>query len=272
VSVITSVGLDHVVSLGPTLADIAWHKAGIIKPGAPAVIGDVPTEALAVIRAAAQSAGVELIRAVDASVPSSATHAMPGRFQQANARCAIAAIEALRRRGLTIPDAAILAGLASARIPARLERMPGGNLPAIWLDGAHNSDKIAALAEETDQLRAGSPLTVLVLGVLGTKDASAIVERIAPSASAIVATEPSVHGKRSLNALELARVVCGSSFKGELLVEPDPSSALDCAETLARSRGADVLVTGSLYLAGQMRRHWFPDAEIIVQRTPWPKT
>ncbi len=63
VSVITSVGLDHVVTLGPTIADIAWHKAGIIKPGATVVVGELPAEALSVIAEEARLASVDLVRA-----------------------------------------------------------------------------------------------------------------------------------------------------------------------------------------------------------------
>jgi hypothetical protein len=65
-------------------------------------------------------------------------------------------------------------------------------------------------------------------------------------------------------------VVAASGFAGELLVETDALRAVACAETVAASRGAAVLVTGSLYLAGQVRRRWFADTDVILQRTPWP--
>ena len=62
-SVVTSVGLDHLVTLGPAIADIAWHKAGIIKPGSSVVIGELPWKAIAVIAEEAEKASADLIRA-----------------------------------------------------------------------------------------------------------------------------------------------------------------------------------------------------------------
>ena len=61
VSVITSVGLDHVVSLGPTIADIAWHKAGIIKPGSSTVVGQLPDDAWCVVQAVARSVDAPVV-------------------------------------------------------------------------------------------------------------------------------------------------------------------------------------------------------------------
>jgi dihydrofolate synthase/folylpolyglutamate synthase len=271
VSVITSVGLDHLVSLGPSLADIAWHKAGIIKPGTTAVIGDLPAEALAIVRHEARAAAVPLRHARDAGADPAWDLRVAGRFQLDNARIAVAAIEALRGQGFTIPDAAIAAGLAAARLPGRLELMPGSAAPRVWIDGAHNADKIAAVAREAGALRKAGADPVVVLGLLCRKDAGAIVAHLLTVASAIVATQPTVHGKRALPADTLAAAVRESGFPGYVASLPDPRGAIACATRLAAGRGADILVTGSLYLAGEVRRCWFPDAEIVRQRTPWPE-
>jgi dihydrofolate synthase / folylpolyglutamate synthase len=271
VSVITSVGLDHIVSLGPNLADIAWHKAGIIKPGATAVIGSVPEQALRVIEHEARRVGASLHHALFAPRPRFPV-GMPGEFQSTNAEVAIAAVEALRSRGISASETDVSTGLAKARLPGRLELMPGEIEPLVWLDGAHNADKIAALAREVSLVSVGESLPVLVLGVLKSKDAAAIASGIAPLASAIVVTEPAVTGKTALPMRELAAAIRATGFSGTLHEDSDPVSALTYAEMMAAIYGSNVVATGSMYLAGQLRHRWYPDEEIVVQRTPWPTT
>lgn len=270
VGVITSVGLDHTVSLGPTLADIAWHKAGIIKPGSSAVVGDVPSEALFVIQGEADRVGASLLLA--GSLPSDfrGAVAMSGAFQEINAGIAIAAIDALRNRGFVIPGEAVVTGLANARLPGRLERMPGAGRPVVWLDGAHNADKIAAVARESRLIATGARGPVVVLGLLKSKDAGAIAAGVSPLASAIIATEPTVFGRMPLDAHSLGAAVKAAGFRRALHVEPDWRRAFAFAEMLGRENGSSVVATGSMYLAGQLRARWYSDAEIVVQRTPWP--
>ncbi len=271
VSVITTVGLDHVVSLGPTIEDIAWHKAGIIKAGSVAVIGRLPQTALSVILREAESVAAPLIHAASVMPPTGSLPGMLGQFQRDNAVVAFGAITALRQQGYHIADEAVSVGLASARLPGRLEKMPGANGRDVWIDGAHNADKIAALARETSLLSPDVERPVIVLGVLGTKDAGAIARGIMGAASAIVTTEPSVTGKRALGAAALARVIQQCGFAGDVYVEPAPEQALACAGTVASERGASILATGSMYLAGRLRRLWYADDDVIWQRTPWPE-
>jgi dihydrofolate synthase/folylpolyglutamate synthase len=270
VSVITSVGSDHLVTLGPTIADIAWHKAGIIKPNGSVVIGDLPAVALAVIAEEAERVSADLIRAstLGASLP--AVTRMPRGFQQQNAKVATAVATVLGQRGLGIPEAAFGAGIESARLPGRLELMPGTVNPAVWIDGAHNQDKILAVIRAAIRLFSGSPLPVVVFGMLRSKDPSSMIAKLGSVASSIILTEPSVLGRDSLEAADLAGAVKASGFAGAIHVEPDPDAAVRCAEALAKRDGAAVLVTGSMHLAGQVRRRWFRDQDIVLQRTPWP--
>ena len=269
VCVITSVGLDHVVSLGPTVADIAWHKAGIIKPGAALVVGDIPDEARSPIAREAAAVGVVPNWLTAGDEAQHQPTAMAGAFQQRNARIAVAVVKELRDRGWHISDQAVCAGLLESRLPARLELMPGSKSPPTWVDGAHNIDKIAAVADEACHA-AGEAPPVVVLGLLAAKDATSIAGRIAASATAIVATEPTVLGKRSLPAAELAAAIRAVSATREVHVEPEPNCALEHAQALARFYGTGVLTTGSMYLAGQIRRRWYADNDIVSQRTPWP--
>jgi dihydrofolate synthase/folylpolyglutamate synthase len=270
VSVITSVGLDHLVTLGPTIDDIAWHKAGIIKPGAGVVIGELPAPALTVIAREAEMANADLVCATDSGASLPAQRPATSGFQQDNATVATAVARVLSQRGFAISEPAIGTGIESARLPGRLERMPGTVSPAVWIDGAHNEDKIHAIIREARHLFSGDPLPVIVFGMLSSKDSSLILAKLGAAASSIVLTEPSVHGRESLAAGALARAVRASGFAGAIHADPNPATAVQCAEAIARHDGAAVLVVGSMYLAGQVRRRWFQDQDIVVQRTPWP--
>jgi dihydrofolate synthase / folylpolyglutamate synthase len=272
VSVITSVGLDHVVSLGPTLADIAWHKAGIVKPGSVAVVGELPAEASAVVLAAARQAGAPVLFGKDVPEAENFLTQTGPAFQRTNARLAVAALQALRRQGFAVTDRAIRAGLASARLPGRFEPMPTSFAPRVWIDGAHNPDKIAALALETGTVVREGVGPVVLLGVLGAKDVAAIASRMGRVASAVVVTQPTVLGKSALPAPDLAAAFRAAGFAGPLACEPEPASALARSQAVAAGKGANVLVTGSLYLAGEIRRHWYSDDRIVLERTPWPAT
>lgn len=270
VSVVTSVGLDHLLSLGPTLADIAWHKAGIIKPGGIAVLGALSAETKQIIAREAHQAGAPIIHATNTTIGDHRL-TMPGGFQRTNSQIATAAVVALRQQGFVIPEAAIAAGMAAARLPGRLEQMPDDGQSPVWLDGAHNADKIAALSHEVGALSPSGELPVIVLGILGAKDASAIAAGIANAASELVITQPEVLGKRPLKAETLAATAVACGYTGRLHVEPDPLKAVAIARQRAAQRTAPVLVTGSMYLVGQVRSTWFADRDVVHQRTPWPK-
>lgn len=269
-SVITSVGLDHLVTLGPSITDIAWHKAGIIKPGSTAIVGDLPAEALSVIAEEAKRASVDLIQAHASHGSRPDVPPVGQGFRARNADVAGAVASVLIQRGFRISEAAIANGLRSARVPGRLERMPGTIEPAVWIDGAHNEDKIAALTLEAAGHFGAGALPVIVVGMLSSKDSSGILARLGGAASTIIATEPSVIGKESVAADALAEAVAASGFAGAVYAEPTPDAAVRLAEDVARRDGADVLVTGSMYLAGQVRRRWFPDRDVVLQRNSWP--
>jgi len=148
--------------------------------------------------------------------------------------------------------------------------MPSLRPVEVWVDGAHNPDKIAALTTEVVRLAGDRPLPVVVFGILGTKDGVAIARGLANVASAIVTTRPTVFGKRSHDPSHLAAVIRTTGFSGPIHIVPEPGAALEQAERVAEGLGSYVLVTGSMYLAGQARRCWYPDEEIVLQRTPWP--
>ena len=184
---ITSISLDHLELLGPTLAAIAREKAGIMKPGVPLATGAQSDEAIAVLAAEAERVGTPLLRRgrdwsietisggprfedrsgrIDLPMPS-----LPGPHQFDNAGIAIAA---LRASGLAVPNDAIAQGVAAAEWPARLQRLTGRlteQLPAdweLWLDGGHNPGAGEALAAHLTAWR-DRPVH-LVVGMKQAKD------------------------------------------------------------------------------------------------------
>lgn len=288
-AVITSVGIDHTNTLGDTIAQIAWHKAGIIKPGKPALSAVEQPEARAAMATEAEAVGadlrqLDLDRAItDIRISESGTTwreiatgrewtiAMAGAFQARNGQTAVSAARRLVERGWDIPDDTIAQGLAAARIPGRAEMMPGR--PRTLLDGAHNGQKVAALAADLPALLpvATGGRRIVVLGALEAKHVEESIASLRPHADAIVATSPQVFGKTSRAAADLAEAIRAAGFEGPVYAEPDPVDALARARSLARPEHGDaMLVTGSLYLVGNVREAWFPADQIIEQHTSWP--
>lgn len=290
VSIITSVGLDHLQTLGSTIEQIAWHKAGIIKPGVPVVTAVDDPKALPALYEQAATGDSRITRVIAGEtfeiVSSTANGVewidrsdrgrryqttLPGRFQAVNAATAVAAAHVLRAQGFAISDEAIAAGVTGARIPGRAEYMQ--QKPMVLLDGAHNPQKIAALAADVDALlpiEAGGR-RIALLGILDAKAQNEGLSQLLPHVDAVVLTSPHVLAKEGFSPDRLADLVRSHGFAGEIWVEPVPREALRIALDLATPRDA-VLVTGSLYLVGNIRGYWQPDDEIVIEQTCWPRS
>lgn len=263
-SVITPVSIDHQQYLGETLAEIAGEKAGILKPGVAAVIGEQEAEALDVIEARAAAVGAELSVAnrdwqvweehgrvaflderglLDLPPP-----VLIGRHQVANAGIALAAL-----RTLGLGDDACAAALTGAEWPARLQRLRRGPLvdaagtAELWLDGGHNPAAGVALAEALGRLPA-RPLQ-LVTGMLRTKDIAGYLRPLAPRARALrgvtIPGEPAT--------LEAEETVAAARAVG-LRAEVSPTLAAAVEAAAAEEPGGRILICGSLYLAGRVLR------------------
>ena len=196
------------------------------------------------------------------------------RFQAANGAHAVAAVRLLAARGFPVTDDAIERGLGAARLPGRGELVQ--ERPRVVLDGAHNPQKVDALAADLPALLGmpsaappGKP--IVVLGVLEAKDAGALIRALVPHAAELILTTPRVLSKPGLDAESLAEVTRGIGFAGTLVVEPEPAAALARALDLTEATpGAAVLVTGSLYLVGNVRERWYREEAIVLRRTAWP--
>ncbi len=285
VAAVTSVGLDHVLSLGPTVHDIAVHKAGVFKPGAPAIAIDTGDDIFTRLKSRADGVGAlfQSIRRGFDYWPetgsggcdrltyrgrnfeiASADLGLVGAHQIDNAAVACAIADALADAGYPITQKSVEEGLIGAKLPGRWEIV--SDSPNIILDGAHNPDKAAALASALEAHKSGRRLA-LVLGVLGYKAADGIVNELTPVADLVVATEPSVDMKMALPANDLGRMARSTGV--EVAVRPDPLEALDHAVGWSGPDGL-VCVTGSLYLVGGVRERWYPSSAINVQRTVYP--
>jgi len=283
VAVINSIGLDHCKTLGPTLEDIAWHKAGIIKPGCRAVVLEGAGVAAATKQAEAVGAPLRVVRTGSFSSergPDGSEFfncrgrriqlegvplAMPGAFQGENAAMAVAAVEEWDPGGARVTEEAVRAGLERAHLPGRLERIPPSSINPcpVLLDGAHNPDKLFAMLGALE----GLPYERLhvVYGAIGWRTPDEALGRLASLASTLFVTEPRVYCKRPRPAEEIAQVVASHP---RLTLERDPLAAVRRA--LDRAGPDDlVLVTGSLYLCGEVRGLWYAEEQVVDERRSW---
>ena len=259
-AVITALGMDHVKELGPTLADIAAAKAGIIKPGSPVVSYGGAPEADRVIAAAAAAKNAPLTVA-DFSKLTLRAAGLDGQtfdydglvgltlpllagYQPRNAAVAIEALRALRGRGWQVPDSAIRQGLAQVRWPGRFELLR--REPPFLLDGSHNAHGMRATVES---LRARFPgeKFVFLVSIMADKDAGEMLRLLLPLAKAFVTvTAPS---PRAIPAAELAARI--EALGGR--AEPTDTIPAAVARTDALAAGGPAAALGTLYFSGEVR-------------------
>jgi dihydrofolate synthase / folylpolyglutamate synthase len=268
-SVITRVALDHRDFLGETLEAIATEKAGIIKRGVPAVIASQAGEALAVIerqaarmQAPLKIAGEDwtaseergrLVYQDDDGLLDLPAPRLYGRHQFENAGAAIAA---LRVAGLKLPPSAFEGGMIRVDWPARMQRLAQGKLAGLlppeselWLDGGHNADGGRAIAAALADLeeRVPRPL-VMIVGMMSTKDSAGFLHNFSGLARRVIAVP--IHQDKARPAAELAEIA--RSIGIPAMLGDDVETALTIAGKLALEPAPRVLITGSLYLAGEV--------------------
>lgn len=242
---ITPIGLDHMEWLGPTLGAIAREKAGIFRPGIPAVTALQEPEALSALKECATALGAEL-RPVEEQVPERLPLGLAGSHQRENAALALALIGA----GGFIPSAAAVAkGLAGVCWPGRFQRLKHGDRELV-IDGAHNLHAVRRLAGTWREHYGGRRCT-LIFGALADKDPASLLAELAPLAEEVVLVR--VDSSRSADPEALAAGISA------------PETAVHTVHTLSQAfervfghgksaatapRGP-VLLAGSLFLAGE---------------------
>jgi dihydrofolate synthase / folylpolyglutamate synthase len=265
-SVITPVGLDHQDALGATLAEIAAHKAGILKFGAPAIVARQAPEAMAVIEARAEATGAPLFRcgaewdayasqgrlvvqtetrALDLPLP-----ALQGRHQIDNAGLACAAL--LLSDAVALDETAFASGVKNADWPGRLQPLTRGALSApiraiggeVWVDGGHNAHAAQALARALgDMRRRREAPTIAIVGMRARKDADAFIGALAVAVDHVIAVPlPEAHV-----APAMITAIC-DAFDVASSAAPSLEAAMQNAAQFPASR---VLICGSFLLAAE---------------------
>ncbi|KGF72097.1 folylpolyglutamate synthase [Neosynechococcus sphagnicola sy1] len=277
VSIITSLSREHWQVLGPTLADIAREKAGILKVGSPAIVGLLPAEAAVVVaeQIAALNCPVdwpesaqEIPRPTDSGSPKPMPWAefrgiqyplpLAGEVQLRNSSLAIAAVQVLRQQGWSITDAAIQDGMAHTHWPGRLQWVHWQE-HRLLIDGAHNPAAAGVLRQFVDRL--GDARSVQwVMGMLSTKDHSEIFQTLLRSGDALYLVPVPDHS--SANPIELTQLA-QRQCPGLTHCQPYPdlASGLQAAfQDSSDFKNQDdieplTILCGSLYLIGHFFKH-----------------
>lgn len=261
-AVITNIGLDHTAVLGDTVAQIAFEKAGIIKPGTRAVAYQQLPEVAAVLRDVCRERGVPLTEADFSAIEpmtdsidgqtfryrGGAALSLPllGAHQRKNAAVVLETIGALRAAGWDVPHEAVCEGLRTVAWPARFEILQRS--PWFVLDGGHNPQCAETVAANLKRYFHKNR-KILLVGLLADKDYTEMTDILAPQADAFVTVTP--ESERALPADELAAHLqrYGKPVTACATVPAGVETALSMA-------GADdvVCATGSLYMAGEIRQ------------------
>jgi dihydrofolate synthase/folylpolyglutamate synthase len=260
VSMITTISRDHEAYLGSDLLSIAREKGGIIKKGVPVVCGSLPPEVGELLREIAEtngSASYFLGRDFSFALKESGLFdyaglkwnlrdlslALRGRYQRSNATLVLGALEVVRE-DFPVSEAAVREGLATVFWPGRFEVVL--HQPKVILDGAHNGEGVRALVSEIRGF-SGMKKVKLLFAAMEDKDWSSMLGELSAVASEVVVTR--VPMERSADPWKIAKVLGG---KIPFNVIEDPVRGIRFL--LERAGLGDViLVTGSLYLIGEVR-------------------
>lgn len=260
-AVIAAMGLDHVKELGPTMADIARAKAGIIKEGGRVVSYGGNPEADEVIAAVCRARNASLCQPdFSAIVPGDFSLEgqtfsykgwrglripLVGAYQMNNAAVVLETVEVLRQRGWSVSDEAVRKGLADTRWPARFEVLRRD--PVFIVDGGHNPHGIRATAESLSRLFPGRKIT-FVTGVMADKDVEHILGLIVPLADQFFTVRPD--NPRAMDAGELAARIEAMGAKATAC-----ASVQDGVDRAIQAEGPHgvACALGSLYMSGEVR-------------------
>lgn len=260
-AVITALGMDHVAELGPTLADIASAKAGIIKNGGRAVYYGGAPEADEVITRVCRMRQNDLhivdfdqlviqesnldYTAFDFEELKGIQLPLIGAYQPKNAATAITALKVLRGRGWDVPDQSIREGLKNVQWPGRFELLR--KVPPLILDGSHNAHGMKATVESLRRSFPGETFTFL-FSVMEDKDVEEMISLLAPLAKQFVTV--AANNPRAMDAKMLAKKlkVLGLRAVAAESIPAGVSLALELAQ------GGPVCALGTLYFSGDVRQ------------------
>jgi len=242
---ITSIAFDHQLYLGTTLREIAFEKAGIIKPGVPIVVGPLEPESAAAIDETAAKRHAPVIRA-SARDCEGMTVGLAGIHQRSNAAVALRLLQLADANGLAMPRRAIEAGLAEPHWPGRLDvrRLTDGR--ELLLDAAHNPAGAASLASYLTA-EGGKPRP-LVFAAMRDKDVTGMFAALLPAVANVIVTRAS--NARSADPASLAEQARAAAPALPITIAPDLDQALDAAWRV----GPRIVIAGSIFLLGDVMK------------------
>lgn len=261
-SIITSISMDHCRILGNKISEIAAHKAGIIKPGAPVICIEQKEDAMEPIRAAAKAADTPLyevhrdeVRQIFSDKRESIVFfrefenlhlKMLGSCQPENAALAVQAASVLSR-SYPIEKKHIYDGIEKTRWGGRFELHSGS--PDIILDGAHNPDGIRRLCESVNQMFGAVPICY-VCGVLADKDYEKEIEILFGRASNVFTVTPP--SPRAMKSTDL-KVAIKERFPQLKVTSFDSEDGIEKAMEAAVSQNNPVVVCGTLTILARVK-------------------
>lgn len=256
---VTNIQIDHVEYLGATREEIAFEKAGIFKPGVPAIVGEPDAGIRALLVAHARGHGAVPIRAVydeaalsEVTVTADGTRfvartsrgerevrtPLAGRHQASNALVALAMLDALPD-DLRPDDATVEQGLSNVRLPGRFQRV-GKHV----FDVAHNPDGARVLARTLEEARLPHPV-VAVFSVLNDKDWASMMAVLSPQVDRFIVTNsPTAPASRAWNVIDVLSHARAHGWAAEVVRD------FDRALARADADAATVVVTGSFHTVG----------------------
>ena len=272
VTAITSISKDHMAQLGHTLPKIAEEKAGIFKAGVPAVTVTQDPAVEQVLKAHAEKVGapfdvcgksIEFSYRFESSrlhgphnriclsTPTSKFEhlAVPliGEHQAINCGLALAILDKLKGRGMVLPDAKVMEGLAKTNVPGRMEMVSVN--PRVLVDGAHNAASLDAMMRAVGQ-HVPYDSMVVIFGCCGDKDIPGMLERLTSGADKVIFTK--VDSIRTANPEELAARYI--ELYGKMAqVAPTLKDALEIANRAVTKEDL-ICITGSFYLVGEAKK------------------
>lgn len=269
-SLITSIALDHQQYLGDILEQIAFEKAGIIKPCRPVIIGKIPPPAREVIVKKASQVNALLLDAADyefRNLKFSTLHtawlqefdfdkyhislSMPGAMQRENFRMVFTVLKYLSVEfGFSLAEA--LGGLEEAFWPARCQLLPDG----IILDGAHNAAGIQVLIESLSEFIPDQRIPI-IFGGFKDKNTRECLELLEPIAEYFVFLPLATDFRESWSGKDLCVMLSGFSAK-ECYIADNPKEALALTDTASKR-----VICGSLFLAGEFLSELVPEHEVL---------
>jgi dihydrofolate synthase/folylpolyglutamate synthase len=263
-AVITSISLDHTERLGNTLAEIAFEKAGIIKPGGDVLVYGQSAEAENVFEKACAERKASLFRTDFSDIEivkfgidgqefsykgfDSLKISLLGKHQTRNAALSVDAALLLKAKGYDISEADIRQGLANTTWPGRMEVL--SKEPVFIIDGAHNPGAAEVLRQTLDDYFPGKPRT-LIMGVAADKDYKTMMEIMLPGAQKLIAVTSLTD--RALPAADLA--VYAGCYCNDVRIS---DTIVDAIRISMEEAGADEIICafGSLYYIGAVRDYF----------------